>query len=471
MKLYNTMSRTVEDVTPREGEGNRLTMYTCGLTVYSEPQIGNWVAYIYSDILTRVLLANDFDVRRIQNITDVGHLVSDDDDGEDKMEKGAKRENMTAWDVAAKYSELSQQQAYDQLGLLRPAALVPATSCIDKQIEFASALEAKGYLYRTPDGMYFDTSKVSDYGKLARLDIAGLEPGARVDMAGKRNITDFAVWKFSPEGAKRDMEWDSPWGAGFPGWHLECSTIILANLGEQIDIHTGGIDHIPVHHTNEIAQSESLTGKQFVRYWFHNNHMKVDGTKLSKSLGNSYTLDDITSRGYSLDAYKLLVLSSHYRTEGNFTWEILTAAQNRLTNWRNIAALRHQIHAHDDINETATFLGANQALVEALSNDLDTPRALALIDETFDAIAKQPLATIDAHSLTAFLETIHTLLGVDLLGTTPDITDNIKQQIIQRERVRDEKDWAASDILREQIEASAVITLRDTPNGTIWEYK
>jgi cysteinyl-tRNA synthetase len=313
MELYNTMSRQVEEVTPREGEGNRLTMYTCGLTVYSEPQIGNWVAYIYSDVLTRVLLANDFDIRRIQNITDVGHLVSDDDDGEDKMEKGAKRENMTAWDVAAKYSELSQQQAYDQLGLLRPAELVPATSCIDKQIEFASALEEKGYLYRTPDGMYFDTSKVSDYGKLARLDIAGLEPGARVDMAGKRNITDFAVWKFSPEGAKRDMEWDSPWGVGFPGWHLECSTIILENLGEQIDIHTGGIDHIPVHHTNEIAQTESLTDKQFVRYWFHNNHMKVDGTKLSKSLGNSYTLDDITSRGYSLDAFKLLVLSSHYR--------------------------------------------------------------------------------------------------------------------------------------------------------------
>lgn len=471
MKLYNTMSRQVKEVTPREGEGNRLTMYTCGLTVYSEPQIGNWVAYIYSDVLTRVLLANDFDIRRIQNITDVGHLVSDDDDGEDKMEKGAKRENMTAWDVAAKYSELSQQQAYDQLGLLRPAELVPATSCIDKQIEFASALEEKGYLYRTPDGMYFDTSKVSDYGKLARLDIAGLEPGARVDMAGKRNITDFAVWKFSPEGAKRDMEWDSPWGVGFPGWHLECSTIILENLGEQIDIHTGGIDHIPVHHTNEIAQSEALTDKQFVRHWFHNNHMKVDGTKLSKSLGNSYTLDDITARGYSLDAYKLLVLSSHYRTEGNFTWEILTAAQNRLNNWRNIAALRHQIHANDATSGVFSFLAANQALLEALSDDLDTPHALAIIDDTFDTVKHHPANLIDRYSLVSFLEQINALLGIDLLSNTPDISDAIKHRIIQRERVREEKDWQQSDSMRDEIQTQASIILNDTPTGTFWEYK
>ena len=470
MKLYNTMSRTVEPIQPLEA--GKIRLYTCGLTVYSQPQIGNWVAYIYSDILTRALKANNFDVTRIQNITDVGHLVSDDDSGEDKMEKGARLEGLTAWDVAKKYSEIAEHEGYNLLGLLRPDKLVPATSLIQEQIDFARDLETKGYLYRIDDGMYFDTSKLSDYGKLARLDIAGLQAGARVDMAGKKNPTDFAVWKFSPTGQQRDMEWDSPWGVGFPGWHLECSVIARENLGDQIDIHTGGIDHIPVHHTNEIAQTESVTGKEFVKYWFHNNHMKVDGTKLSKSLGNSHTLQDVIDRGYSLDAFKLLVLSSHYQTEGNFTWDILTASQNRLDSWRDIAALRHQIHdtlgTHSD-REAAPY-ATRQAIVEALSNNLDTPTALMLIDEAFDAL---PLGDIDQINRTAFvglLEGIDELLGLDLLGTTLDISDEAKQLIIQRERARDTKDWQQSDTLRDTLKQEYGIAVRDTAHGTIWAY-
>ena len=474
MKLYNTMSRTVETIQPLEA--GKLRMYTCGLTVYSQPQIGNWVAYIYSDVLTRVLIANGYEITRIQNITDVGHLVSDDDSGEDKMEKGARAEGLTAWDVAKKYSEIAEHEAYSMLGLLRPTKLVPATTLIDEQIKFAEDLEAKGYLYRIDDGMYFDTSKLSDYGKLARLDIAGLQAGARVDMAGKKHPTDFAVWKFSPSGQKRDMEWDSPWGVGFPGWHLECSVIARENLGDQLDIHTGGIDHIPVHHTNEIAQSEAITDKEFVKYWFHNNHMKVNGTKLSKSLGNSYTLQDIIDRGYSLDAFKLLVLSSHYRTEGNFTWDILDAAQNRLGNWRSIAALRHQTHdtlQYDEGKSTdersVSLLATSGAILETLSDDLNTPGALTIIDEAFSRIEAARIGSIHQFALVQLLENIDSLLGLRLIETTPDITDDQKRLILERERARESKDWTSSDRIRDKL-AEAHLTLRDTPDGTIWSY-
>lgn len=466
MKLFNTMTRKVEELQPLEPD--KVKFYTCGLTVYNHPSIGNWQGYIYWDVLIRALKAEGYVVERTQNITDVGHLVSDDDSGEDKLEVGARREGKTAWDVAKKYTELTLKEA-GELNLITPDHLVPATSCIPEQISFAQALDTAGFLYETPDGMYFDTSKVAEYGKLARLDIDGLDAGARVEMAGKKNPTDFAVWKFSPKNAQRDMEWDSPWGKGFPGWHLECSVIARETLGDQIDIHAGGIDHIPVHHTNEIAQTESLTGKPFSQFWIHNNHIKVDGRKMSKSLGNVYTLKDITARGFSLDAFRMLTLEKHYQTEGNFTWEILSTAQNRLNNWRNIAALRHQIHTHDDNAETFTFFAANQALLEALSDNLNTPRALAIVNETFDAIVKQPPRLIDRHSLVSFLERINELLAINLLSTTPDITDDIKQKIIERERARDAKDWQASDKLREQL-IERGIAVRDTSHGQIWSY-
>lgn len=472
------MTRTVEAIQPLEP--GKIRMYQCGLTVYSQPHIGNWVAYIYSDVLARVLTANGYDVTRVQNITDVGHLVSDDDSGEDKMEKGARAEGLTAWDVAKKYSLIAEHEAYDMLGLLRPDKLVPAASLIDEQIAFAKDLEAKGYLYRIDDGMYFDTSKLTDYGKLARLDIAGLQAGARVDMAGKKHPTDFAIWKFSPAGQKRDMEWDSPFGEnnrkGFPGWHLECSVIARENLGDQLDIHTGGIDHIPVHHTNEIAQSEAVTGKEFVKYWFHNNHLKVDGQKMAKSLGNIYTLQDILDHGYSLDAFKLLVLSSHYRTEGNFTWDILDASANRLKSWRDIAALRHQTHdtLQDDSEKSTddravSLLTARHMLLETLSDDLDTPGALALIDEAFGTLDNSRLDGIHQHALTQFLEAIDELLGLHLLDSTPDISNDAKQLIIARERARDVKDWQASDGARDELAAQG-ITVRDTSSGPIWSY-
>ncbi len=475
MKLYNTLTRNKDELKPL---GETVKIYTCGLTVYSQPHIGNWVGYIYWDVLIHLLEHEDIRVERTQNITDVGHLTSDDDAGEDKMEAGARREGKTAWDVAERYIKIADDEAYDLLKLTRPDHLVRATDYIKQQIKFAKDLESKGFTYVIEgDGLYFDTSKLSDYGKLARLDIDGLEAGTRVSVEGKRNITDFAIWKFSPTDARRDMEWPSPWGVGFPGWHLECSVIARETLGDQIDIHTGGIDHIPVHHTNEIAQTESVTGKQFSQIWLHNNHIKVDGRKMSKSLGNIVTLSDIITKGYSVMAFKLLVLSKHYRTEGNFTWDILDAAQSRLENWRNYAALRHQTHdtlddddEKNDRQNSVSFLATDRAIVEALENDLDTPKALAIIDEAFGRIDHAPIDNIHRRSLVRLLETVDELLGLDLLSSTPDISDDAKRLIVQRERARDEKNWQISDELRDELLELGIV-IRDTPSGSIWSYR
>ncbi len=448
-KLHNTVTRSTDELKPLDG--NKVSLYTCGLTVYSQPHIGNWVSFIYWDVLVRSLRASGYDVTRVQNITDVGHLTSDEDAGEDKMLKGAIKEGITAWQVAEKYIQIADDEAYNQLGLVRPDHMPRATEYIPQQIAFVQELEDKGFTYVIDDGVYFDTSKLSDYGKLARLDIDGLQFGARVADTGKKNPTDFAVWKFSHPDEKRDMEWDSPWGKGFPGWHLECSVMAREILGDQIDIHTGGIDHIPVHHTNEIAQTEAVTGKQFSNVWLHANHIKVDGTKMSKSLGNIYTLQNIRDKGFDLDAFKLVVLSKHYRTEGNFTWDILEAAQNRLNNWRAAGDLRWQGAGKGSVDS---------GLLELLQNDLDTPGAVAKIDEL--------LGTEQPTGLHKLLDEIRDLLGITL--HRDDITDEQKSLISEREQARTNKDWAKSDELRDLL-AKQGIAVRDTPSGTIWAHQ
>lgn len=473
MKLHNTMTGQVETLRPLRAD--RVSVYTCGLTVYSQPHIGNWIGYIYWDILVRALRAEGYSVERTQNITDVGHLVSDDDAGEDKMEKGARAEGITAWDVAQKYSAIAEHEGYDMLGLIRPDHLVTATSCVDAQIAFAKVLDDKGYLYRTDDGMYFDTSKLSDYGKLARLDIDGLQAGARIDMASKRRPTDFAVWKFSPADYQRDMEWDSPWGKGFPGWHLECSVIARETLGDQIDIHTGGIDHIPVHHTNEIAQTEAVTSQPFAQVWVHNNHLKVDGQKMSKSLGNIYTLSDIVTHGYDMSDFRMFALGKHYQTEGNFTWDNLLAAHNRLQRWRDMACLRWQtndtLHDDDDKDRThdvnARLLSAPHAALEALGNDLDTPGALIAIEQAIDEIDVSSLSTLQHSALVDIVTWIDEVLGLRLAESTPDISDEHKRLIIERRRARDAHDWASSDRIRDELQTRGIL-LRDTPSTTVW---
>lgn len=448
MKLHDTLTRNQAEVKPLHNK--TINLYACGLTVYSQPHIGNWVAYIYWDILVRTLRASDFEVNHVQNITDVGHLTSDEDAGEDKMLASALKEGTTAWDVAEKYIAVAEHEAFDLLALQRPTHMPRATDFIPQQIAFIQELEAKGFTYTIDDGVYFDTSKLDDYGKLARLDIKGLQFGARVKDTGKKNPTDFAVWKFSNPKEKRDMEWDSPWGVGFPGWHLECSVMARELMGDQIDIHTGGIDHIPVHHTNEIAQSESVTGQQLAQIWVHANHIKVNGTKMSKSLGNIYTLQDILDRSIDLQAFKLMILSKHYRTEGNFTWEILEAAQNRLQGWQAAADTHWQLP-----NTTAKL-----DILPLLQNDLDTPGVVAAIDAYFDATASEfKSPTVSA------LEQIDTLLGISLLKQ--DVSKQVKDLLQERQQARDDKDFALADKLREKLHQEG-IGVRDTQAGQIW---
>jgi cysteinyl-tRNA synthetase len=478
LRFHNTLTKQVDTFTPQV-EG-KVSLYTCGPTVYDYLTVGNWTAYIYWDTLVRVLKANDLEVNRVMNITDVGHLVSDADEGEDKLEKGARREGKTAWEVAAFYTD-DFMKGIERLGLTLPTHITKATDYIPQQLELVRTLKEKGFTYQIDDGIYFDTAKFPTYADFAGLDLDAQKAGARVEYnPEKRNHSDFALWKFTPAGEKRDMEWETPADLiekgevrmGFPGWHLECSAMAMDLLGTTLDLHTGGIDHIPVHHTNEIAQSEAATGEVFSHFWLHNNHIKVNGTKISKSLGNGYTLDDLEKKGYSPLDFHLFVLQGHYRNEGNFTFENLDAAKNRLLNWRNTAALRHQIHdtLDDDGDERSVALYAtSRAIIEALSDDLDTPEAFRIIDEAFDKINGTRTDNIHQHALVSLIETIDETLGLQLLKSTPDITDDLKRVILERERAREAKDYKKADQLRAQIEKEGV-TVRDTSSGPIWEY-
>lgn len=477
VSLHNTLTKATEKFTPLED--SKVRMYTCGPTVYNYLTVGNWFGYVMWDVLVRTLRAHGYDVTRVMNITDVGHLVSDADDGEDKLEKGARRDGKTAWEVAEFYGN-DFLEGMNKLGLIRPEHITKATEYIPQQLELVQTLKDKGYTYQIDDGIYFDTAKFPTYADFAGLDLEAQKAGARVEFnIEKRNPSDFALWKFTPVGEKRDMEWPTPATLtdekterpGFPGWHLECSAMAMSILGNTLDIHGGGIDHIPVHHTNEIAQSEAASGQQFSRYWVHNNHLKVDGTKISKSLGNGYTLQDLEEHGYTPMDYRMFVLQGHYRNEGNFTFENLTAAKNRRKHWRNVAALRHQAHDSqtETIEQSVPSFAVSGAIKEALYDDLDTPRALRIIDEIFTEVESRSLDRINRRALAEILQTIDDTLGLQLLDSTPDITDEQKQLILERQRARETKDWSKSDTLRNTL-AKQEIVVRDTADGSIWEY-
>lgn len=471
IRLHNTLTGSLDTLKPLSEEA--VTLYTCGPTVYSEPHIGNWVSFIRWDVLVRALKANDYTVKRVMNITDVGHLTSDADEGEDKMVKGARREGVTEWEVAERYTNRFLE-GMTLLNLLPPEHLTKATDHIAMQIALVQTLEQKGFTYVLDDGVYFDTSKFPSYADFAHLDLEAQKAGARVSFnTGKHNGSDFVVWRLTPPGETRNMEWESPWGKGIPGWHLECSAMAMEYLGQTIDIHTGGIDHIPVHHTNEIAQSEAATGKRFANYWLHNSHLLSDGTKLAKSLGNSYTLGDIAEKGYSPMDVRMFILQSHYRTETNFTWDNLESAKNRLQRWRYVAGLRWQTHdtletdedKEHDVNNV--LLAAQRAAIEAVSDDLNTPEALVVVERAFDHIESVSLTAVRHDVLTGFIEHIDDLLGLQLLASTPDIRDDQKQLILTRRHARDEKDWHKSDAIRDELLAAG-IALNDTPQRSIW---
>ena len=465
LKFYNTPSRKIEEFKPLNPEN--IKVYTCGPTVYASPHIGNWVAFIYWDILVRALRLNGYNVTRTMNITDVGHLVSDEDEGEDKLEKGARREGKTVWEVAEFYTNEFLEGMRD-LNLITPENLSKATDFIPEQIEIIENLSKKGFTYKTSDGIYFDTAKFPKYADFAHLDLKNLKAGARVNFnPEKKNMSDFALWKWSPKDQKRGMEWEYCGRMGFPGWHLECSAIAINTLGETIDIHTGGIDHIPVHHTDEIAQSETFTGKTFSNYWLHCNHMTSKGKKISKSLGNGFTLEQIMSQGFSPMDFKMFVLQSQYQTESNFSFENLKSAQNRLKNWQNIASLRWQVKGSDG---TIPSLATKQIILEEVNNNLDTPKALAKIDEIFGEIIKANPEKLNYDNLLELLEFIDELLGLNLIASTPDISDEIKMKIIERNNARAEKNWAKSDEIRGELLSKKII-LRDTPKKSFWEYQ
>lgn len=464
MKLYNTLTRKIEDLKPFNPP--TVTVYTCGPTVYDYAHIGHWFNYVRMDILIRTLQANGLTPKWVMNITDVGHLTSDADEGEDKLEKGARREGKTAWQIAEFYTK-DFLEGMKKLDISDPDKIVRATEHINDQITLIQKLEVKGYTYVIDDGVYYDTSKFPRYADFARLDLDDQQAGARVSLnPQKRNQTDFALWKFSPKDHQREMEWDSPWGKGFPGWHIECSAMAMKYLGETIDIHTGGIDHIPIHHTNEIAQSEAATGKRFANYWMHSNHVTVNGEKISKSLGNGIRLQEIVGKGISAEAVRLHVLESHYRSQSKFSWQSLEAAANRLKDLRAMADLRWQLNNSDKQAQAIDFKKYIKILNNELASDLNTPRALTDLSAASHILAKQLVAKNQQADFEEFLGHIDQVLGLKLLSSN-DITPEQKQLIAERESARATNNWQASDELRNKLKQQN-IEVRDTQYGPIW---
>jgi cysteinyl-tRNA synthetase len=465
VRLYNTLSRQVEPLKPLSK--GQVKMYTCGPTVYHYMHIGNLRKAIFDDLLKRTLLAEGLKVRHIMNITDVGHLVSDGDAGEDKLEKEARIEKKSVWDIAEYYTQHALAD-YDSVNALKPDKTIKATDCIDAEIDFIRELEKKGFAYIGDLAVYFDTSKLKDYGKLSGQNLSEKETAVREDIVvdkSKKNPSDFALWIFT-RGKHEDhaMRWESPWGEGFPGWHVECSTIIKKELGESIDIHTGGVDHIGTHHTNEIAQSEALTGKPLSNIWMHTEFLSVEGEKMSKSLGNIYRIVDLEDRGFDRLAYRLLVIQSHYRTQQNFTWQALKGAESRLKSLQAAADLRFQPQPEKTAHD---FDQAQKVILGSLLDDLNSPESIAKVNNFLDQIVSQGVDTSDSRKLTNFIKWLDDLLGLEL-SKSQDISPSQKKFINAREKARNNQDWAKSDQLRDELSKQG-IGVRDTEKGPVWQ--
>jgi cysteinyl-tRNA synthetase len=454
LKLYNTMTRSKEVFTPIQPPD--VGLYTCGPTVYNYAHIGNLRTYIFEDILKRVLIYNGYKVTHVMNITDVGHLTGDRDMGEDKLEQGAQREGKTAWEIAAYYTQAFQKDLKD-LNILEPTRWCKATDTIGEQIGLVRKLEDKGYTYRTGDGIYFDTSKFEGYNKLSHQNLEALEEGARVEKnPEKRNATDFALWKFSPPGERRQMEWKSPWGIGFPGWHIECSAMSMKYLKPLLDIHCGGTDHIDVHHTNEIAQSEAATGQPFFNFWMHGAFLIISGgKKMAKSEGNFLTLESsFLQKGLDPLVYRFATFQSHYRKPMEYSDEGVEAARNGLQH------LCNQVRALADAGPAGEIDPEfKKKFLETINNDLNMPQALAVVQELLKSKCEPgvKLATVID---------MDRVLGLDLdkLGDTQALPDDIQDLVDARVQARKDKQWALSDSLRDQIQAKGYV-VQDSAQG------
>ena len=458
IKVYNTLGRKKETVNP---ENDRLIrIYSCGPTVYDYAHIGNLRKYLFDDLLKRTLLYFGFKVKHVMNITDVGHLTSDADEGEDKIQKKAKEEKKDAYEIA-KFYEKAFLDDLKSLNILKPQIICRATEHIDNQIKLIEILEKKGYTYKTSEGIYFDTSKLKDYGKLSGQKAESLKAGIRIGFSKeKRNSTDFALWKFSPKGdeQKRQMEWNSPWGIGFPGWHIECSTMSTKYLGQPFEIHTGGVDLISVHHTNEIAQSEAAFDKPLAKYWLHSEFVLENRRKMAKSAGHFIRLKDLENKSFSPLDFRMLALSSHYRTKLDFTLDSLSAAREARKKLLEFSA---KFSLKQSQEEEKFFNSKLSEFESALADDLDSPKALAIIftainqanrDQYFGLAALNFIAKIEKIFALGLgkekVRVIDTKLGLKALG---DIPKEILELVKKRQQLRNNKKFNEADKLRKRI--------------------
>lgn len=459
IKLYNTAARKIEEFKPLKEK--KVGIYSCGPTVYWNQHLGHMYAYTHWDTLVRLLRFLGYEVKWVMNVTDVGHLTSDEDTGEDKMEKGAKREGLTVWQIADKY--LKQfQESLSLLNIQKPDVLARATEHIPEQIEIIKKIEANGFTYKTKTGLVFDTSKFPDYDKFAKLDLRKQNAGARVEVdTEKKNPWDFLLWVTNQP--KHIMQWDSPWGKGFPGWHIECTAMSTKYLGEHFDIHTGGSEHIPVHHTNEIAQAFGAFGHKLANYWLHNGWLVLEGEKMSKSLGNNILVTDLIKKGYDPLAFRYLILTSHYRQGMNFTWKSLDAAQvayqkliSLVQEWQD---KKSKEVSENDLAKIESF---RQEFIEKISNDLNWAEGLAVL-------WKMAKSNIPPYDKLEMITDFDKVLGLNLIAKATenkiDIPLEINQLIKQRESLRKNGDWEKADEVRKKIETLGWI-IKDTAEGT-----
>jgi len=456
LKLFNTLGRSQQELRPIHPP--KVGLYTCGPTVYQRAHLGNLRTYIFEDVLRRTLQANGYEVKHVMNITDVGHLTSDADEGEDKVELSARRQRRSAWEIAQFYTEAFLQDL-ERLNILRPHLMPKATEHISEQIELIKKLEAKGFTYRTSDGIYFDVSKFPGYGKLSGQRPEERAAGARVEVnPEKRHPADFALWKFTPPGVKRQMEWESPWGRGFPGWHIECSAMSTKYLGQPFDIHCGGVDHIPIHHENEIAQSEAAFGIEMARFWLHGEFMTVDGRRMGKSEGNAYLVDDLLARGFDPLAFRYLCLNTHYRVKLNFTWEALEGAQ------RALERLREHVRSYKaavEIEQGRVLREAKYAFFEAINDDLNLPAALGVL---WDLVRSEAEPLDKLATLFEFDKVLGLRLAEIRTGAELEVPAQVRRLLEEREELRRQKKFQEADLLRAKI-LELGYEVMDTPNG------
>ncbi len=446
--LYDTYHRELRAFDSLEP--GKVKMYCCGPTVYDYAHIGNLRTYLFEDLLRRTLSMAGYEVHHVMNITDVGHLTSDADTGEDKMEKGAIRAGLSAWEIAERYTQAFKEDL-EALNILEPHIWCRATDHIAEQIADIQKIEHRGYTYITDDGVYFDTSKLEGYGFLARLDVSGLNAGSRVDLGEKRNVTDFALWKFSSPDRRRQMEWDSPWGRGFPGWHIECSAMSVKYLGKLFDIHCGGKDHIPVHHSNEIAQSEVAHGTSLANYWLHGYFLELDHSKMSKSSGEFLRMQTLRDQGYDPLTYRYLCLTAHYRNDLKFTWESLDSASVALSRLRDL------VLADDEVGQVdKAWL---QTFHSHMQQDLNTPKALAILW----GLVKSDLPVADRRQTLLAMDEVFGLGLANWSGLLEEVPAEIVVLMEKRDLARAERDWARADELRDMVQAKGY-EIKDGPD-------